>query len=323
MLIVCPNCATSYQVEPSSLAPAGRSVRCVRCRNTWFVPNTALMASIAAAHREDVARLTTAAAGSDPVEPQAADPDSDMAPPSSLPPDPPQDGEPAKPGDNYGWNVSLPQGPVAEDPPPGAEPAPTDEPVAVAHDAPSLAPPDPGEAAPAVEPPPSEDIETVAARRVRRPARRRSRTPILGWPTAILALIAVNAGLIAWRTDVVRVMPQMASLYSAIGLPVNLRGLTFTDIVTRREAQEGVQVLVVEGFIRNETRRVAQVPRLRFAVRNTAGQEIYSWTAVPARTSIPSGTMLPFRSRLASPPPEAHEVLVRFFNKRDLVAGIQ
>jgi hypothetical protein len=33
--------------------------------------------------------------------------------------------------------------------------------------------------------------------------------------------------------------------------------------------------------------------------------------------------MLPFRSRLASPPPETHAVLVRFFNKRDLVAGIQ
>ena len=32
MLIVCPNCATSYQVEPSSLGATGRSVRCVRCQ---------------------------------------------------------------------------------------------------------------------------------------------------------------------------------------------------------------------------------------------------------------------------------------------------
>ena len=36
MLIVCPNCATSYRVEPSSLGAAGRSVRCVRCRTVWF-----------------------------------------------------------------------------------------------------------------------------------------------------------------------------------------------------------------------------------------------------------------------------------------------
>ena len=32
---------------------------------------------------------------------------------------------------------------------------------------------------------------------------------------------------------------------------------------------------------------------------------------------------LSFRSRLASPPPEGHEVLVRFFNRRDLAAGMQ
>ena len=35
------------------------------------------------------------------------------------------------------------------------------------------------------------------------------------------------------------------------------------------------------------------------------------------------GESLAFRSRLASPPPDAREVLVRFFNRRDLVAGIQ
>jgi len=35
------------------------------------------------------------------------------------------------------------------------------------------------------------------------------------------------------------------------------------------------------------------------------------------------GEALPFRSRLASPPRESHQVLVRFFNRRDLVVGAQ
>src|ERR1700728_1000111 len=35
MLIVCPSCATSYDVEPASLQPNGRQVRCVRCRTVW------------------------------------------------------------------------------------------------------------------------------------------------------------------------------------------------------------------------------------------------------------------------------------------------
>src|ERR1700722_6309408 len=35
MLIVCPNCATSYDVEVASLRPNGRKVRCVRCKTIW------------------------------------------------------------------------------------------------------------------------------------------------------------------------------------------------------------------------------------------------------------------------------------------------
>ena len=35
MLIVCPNCATSYDVDVASLRPDGRRVRCVRCRTIW------------------------------------------------------------------------------------------------------------------------------------------------------------------------------------------------------------------------------------------------------------------------------------------------
>jgi predicted Zn finger-like uncharacterized protein len=36
MLIVCPSCATPYQVEAPLLGEQGRSVRCVRCRTVWL-----------------------------------------------------------------------------------------------------------------------------------------------------------------------------------------------------------------------------------------------------------------------------------------------
>jgi predicted Zn finger-like uncharacterized protein len=36
MLIVCPSCATSYDVEAATLQPDGRRVRCVRCQNVWL-----------------------------------------------------------------------------------------------------------------------------------------------------------------------------------------------------------------------------------------------------------------------------------------------
>jgi hypothetical protein len=146
---------------------------------------------------------------------------------------------------------------------------------------------------------------------------------LTGLPVAILALIALNAALIHWRSNVVRIAPQTASLYAAIGLPVNLRGLAFNDVTTTIESHDGVQVLVVEGKIASTSQRPVEVPRLRFSVRNRSRQEVYAWTALPSRNGLAPGETLTFRSRLASPPPDAREVLVRFFNRRDLVAGVQ
>ena len=54
------------------------------------------------------------------------------------------------------------------------------------------------------------------------------------------------------------------------------------------------------------------MPHLRFAVRNAAHQEVYSWTAAPPRATLPPGEAVSFHTRLASPPPDARDVLVRF-----------
>jgi hypothetical protein len=213
--------------------------------------------------------------------------------------------------------------PAGEPPPeetPQIEPA---EPAAVS-DAPGIVPDQPG--APPAEPDknPGEDIETFAARRLpRRAARKRKQARRSGITVLILLLVAINLGLIGWRQDVVRYVPQTASFYAAIGLPVNLRGLEFANITTSTETHDGVQVLVVEGMIVSVTGRPVAVPRLRFAIRSESGHEIYAWTAMPNKNVIAPRDTLAFRSRLASPPPNGHDVLVRFFTKRDLVAGLQ
>ncbi len=131
----------------------------------------------------------------------------------------------------------------------------------------------------------------------------------------------MNAVLIGWRSDVVRVMPGTASLFAAIGLPVNLRGIAFSDITTTREAHDGATILVVQGTITNISRQPREVSRIRLALRNDKGVEVYSWTALPERTALAPGDAEPFQTRLASPPPDGHSVEVRFFNKRDVARG--
>ncbi|MEJ2431759.1 MAG: DUF3426 domain-containing protein [Pseudolabrys sp.] len=146
----------------------------------------------------------------------------------------------------------------------------------------------------------------------RKKARRSSR-----WTAAALVLLALNVALIGARNDVVRYMPQTASLFAAIGLPVNLRHLRFDNVRIAREHQDGVNILVVEGTIVSTSDKPVTVPRLRFAARDAAGQEIYTWTALPSRSVLGPGEHVDFRSRLASPPADAKNVLVRFFNAHD------
>jgi hypothetical protein len=193
-------------------------------------------------------------------------------------------------------------------------------------DAPPIAPVELDEGQPAteaeVEPADetTEDIETYAARRERRAAKGRPwRWPLSRLQSGVLALLIVDAIIVGWRDEFVRIMPQTASFYSMLGLSVNLRGLTFDGVNTATEQQDGVPVIVVDGTIVNESRNTADLPRLKFAVRNASGQEVYSWTAVSPRTSLPSGESVVFHSRLASPPPEAHDILVRFATRHDIV----
>jgi len=310
MLIVCPNCATSYRVEPGSLGTAGRSVRCVRCRSVWFAHDPAALSAVAETYRNDIMAVaeTTAENPDSPAAPAVPAPSAEGIEIAEVP------------------QASLTDTMLDEHTPALAETLPEQhllpedrEPIAIA-DTPAHATIEHSTADPLADAMIGEDIETVAARHAKRAARRRFHLP--GLPATIMALIAINTILIGWRADVVKVLPQTASLYAAVGLPVNLRGLAFADVTTATEMHEGVPVLVVEGTIASASRRVVEVPRLRFAVRNPKGQEIYSWTALPTRSVLSPGETLAFRSRLASPPPEGNDVTVRFFNRHDRVAGI-
>jgi hypothetical protein len=189
--------------------------------------------------------------------------------------------------------------------------------------APPIVPPaDPAaDRAPLIDAP--KNIERAAASRSGKRPRSHRRITLSrhALPASLCALVLILVCLVAARQQVVRLLPQTASLYARVGLPVNLRGLAFENIKTVREVQDGVPMLVVEGEIVGTTGRHIEVPRLRFAVTDGGGKEIYAWTVRPARTLLPPGETVPFRSRLASPPAEASGVSVRFFNRRDAQAG--
>jgi predicted Zn finger-like uncharacterized protein len=145
--------------------------------------------------------------------------------------------------------------------------------------------------------------------------------PRIGLGTVCAAMGALVLALLIWRADVVRLLPQTAGFYKMVGLEVNLRGLVFKDVKVSSETVEGKPVLVIEGIILGEAKKPVELPRLRFAVRDAQGAEIYAWNAVLEQAVLNPGEKAWFKSRLASPPPEGRNIDVRFFTKRDIATG--
>ena len=168
----------------------------------------------------------------------------------------------------------------------------------------------------------SEDAATLESKPARRalpprPAPRKASRKGLG-VAALAAAGALVVAAIAARSTVVRAIPDLAGVYAAVGLPVNLRGLEFRDVRTTSETQDGIAVLVIEGEVANVAKHAVEVPRVRLAVLGAGGQELYSWTTLLPRSTLSEDEKVSFRSRLASPPPEGREVLVRFLTRSDL-----
>jgi len=289
MHIVCPHCTTSYVIDLATLGATGRTVRCSRCKEVWL------------ARPEDA------------VEPVASQPAMAEANP------------PGKHSEDGAGEWDTVAGDEADSGPPVV-------------DSPSIAgdfpadrsfPSDVDEA----------DWQTLARhdaegtengrwppqnwfrRLTGGPARRASGQSSRMLPIACTAMGALAAGLLIWRADVVRLLPQTAGFYRMVGLDVNLRRLAFKDVKVTSETVAGKPVLVIQGTIVGESRHPVELPRLRFAVRDAQGTEIYAWNSVLEQTVLKPGDRASFTSRLASPPAEGRSIDVRFFNKRDIAGG--
>lgn len=188
---------------------------------------------------------------------------------------------------------------------------PAEASIAVVEDAPSISPA--GEA-------PPQPVRKTVSRYVPSAAKPRKQLP-LGLVTALLVFI-LTFGIVS-RESVVRAAPELATLYAAVGFPVNLRGLEFHNIRTRQEIQDGITVLAIEGEVGNIANRAVELPRVRLSVLGDKGVEIYSWTALLPKSILYPHESVPFKSRLASPPAAGKEIMVRFLTRADLTASLR
>jgi hypothetical protein len=134
-----------------------------------------------------------------------------------------------------------------------------------------------------------------------RARKERIRAAGVAWTATGVALAITSGSALAFREDVARVWPKAASAYAAVGLDVNIYGLTFNDLAVEFAYSEADPVLLVRGAVANIGRGDKQAPLVRFSLRDQKGEEIQSvFAQLPDATIAPGGAM-PFEVRIENP----------------------
>jgi predicted Zn finger-like uncharacterized protein len=117
MLIVCPSCASAYEIDVDRVGADGRSVRCAACRETWFISPDDVSAALEA--EMTAAMMAASELGPDAAQSRAsaqadldawesalaAEPEPDPSPPDT--PRPRARAKPAKPK-RKGFSLASP-----------------------------------------------------------------------------------------------------------------------------------------------------------------------------------------------------------------------
>jgi predicted Zn finger-like uncharacterized protein len=289
VVIACPHCGTRYQVPPETLGPTGRKVSCAHCGKAWLAEAKMLPME------ED--RLFT------PHEEEALDRE-------------------FKAIENRTGIAEIPASLRGVMP----DGAPPPEVVRSIAEIKAAIAPKPVETR--TEPPPPRP--SAAERAASGKLEKRQRAVARGLPAArlfrmiriaaVLLLLAVVAGGLLLRTEIVKLAPAMAGFYSAIGLGVNVVGLEFSEVSTLMSRRGGSEVISVTATIRGVEARRVVVPPVVVSLLDAKGASLYQWSVMPPAPDVEPGEAVAFSAELASPPKGATQLRLGFAPGRQNVA---
>ncbi len=330
MIIACPACKTRYVVPETAIGDTGRTVRCAKCKHSWFQePVFDLPPRDEQPSAEDA-----------PVE-QAA-PSPAPPPPSSAPP-PPEPEPEAKPeetpveratGEDTGEAESGPSinhwrtadrpaaatgatSSVISEAEPGPEPESEPEPPAVDQtveetvDEPSDENADIGPAASYEEPSDdeeySDEYDYEESRFGYRPPFTARRNPLKMWTAAaaIFALLAFGT-IAAVNFNLIRLPDWAPFSQPTFGIGKSDLELDFPAAEQRTETlPSGTEIFRARGTITNNGRETVDVPPLRIVLRDERERIVFDWNVAPPRSSLAPGESMTVTEAITDVPRSA------------------
>jgi predicted Zn finger-like uncharacterized protein len=201
-----------------------------------------------------------------------------------------------------------------------ASPAPPEEAAP-----PAFVPVEEREAAPRNEPPqhhayaPSavSNAYVPAGEAVAAPARGDRVSAAAGWVGMVALILLIGWSAMHFRQEIAVLWPKSASLYAALGEPVNTRGLEIRNLRYHNESDDGQSVLAVSGRLANITARELSVPPIRVTLTDDDKRVLYDWSFSANVAMLKPGQAVNFVTRLSGLPNGARHMQVQFADNKE------
>lgn len=178
-----------------------------------------------------------------------------------------------------------------------------------------------------IEPRAPKKRETAAEIRARQKALSRRQTAMVSrMPLARMRRYARVVGAVGLagilgiayfgRVQIVERNPDLAGLYEAVGLGVNVVGLELSHLQSTRGQSEGKEVLVVSAQLVGLMPDPVTVPPVLVSLLDATGHTIYEWSVTPRIRDLMAGERATLDTRLPLPPAEAVKVRLTFAGGR-------
>tara|TARA_B100000929_G_scaffold73223_5_gene56635 strand:- start:712 stop:1548 length:837 start_codon:yes stop_codon:yes gene_type:complete len=268
MIIACPACATRYVVPDSAIGIEGRTVRCAKCKHSWFQdgPDADRLAAV-----QDI-------------------PASSPAPPAP-PPAPPRTSAAV-----YTDPAVADRGnraPAAEEMPPRDGP-----------DFDETAPPY-GDVQDDLPPPPRPEDERGPSRFDHAPPfrRRLNINRLWTWAAAIFAVIALGTVVAVNYVGVPEWVPVTRPLFGAAQPDLEL---SFpVEQQERRTLPNGTEFFGARIIVKNTARETRPIPPILIVLRDQRERQVYSWVVQPPQSSLAPGEDLTINEAVTDVPKSA------------------
>ncbi len=133
-----------------------------------------------------------------------------------------------------------------------------------------------------------------------------------GWGTLAAAILLFAGISVYYRINIVKTFPASAQLYEWLDMPVNVRGMSFANVVYKNDFENGLPILAIKGEVVNLTNEQKTLPRVRLGLVDATNRELYHWSVRVDNKPLGPNGRVKFVTRLASPPAGAQGLVVRF-----------